>query len=418
MDATRRVSTCPTRSTAAIDDHGTARRHRDRRVRHRAGMPAKAEAPLLALARSTVAPRSSPPLPKSRSTARTSPATTSSSRAPYPSHLPTSAIRGRHERTRAVTFPMSRSLLSTLAALPATRRSWRLHRQENRCAGALRSVGIRPVAADHGDARHPRAGRALRRAGADRGPRPRRPAGARDRHARRDLAGGVLADYGRLSARTVVTGDDGIARAASTRRRRHWREPVDLVTIVTLLVTPDQRRLRRIATTAASRSGWCRRRRTGHHPAQRGPGAVVHRDADAGDDLHAGDVRRLGHPRRRCVLRRALHLCVGLRRRLVGHRHGDQPRVPHRRDVQRAPDRDRRPWHVGDHLAVDLVTATAAPKADFTFSPSGPRFGQEVFFNASASTAAPGHRIVAYDWDFGTDRIGTVSPSPNATTST
>ncbi len=53
------------------------------------------------------------------------------------------------------------------------------------------------------------------------------------------------------------------------------------------------------------------------------------------------------------------------------------------------------------------VTATAAPKADFTFSPAAPRFGQEVFFNASASTAAPGHRIVAYDWDFGTNRCGT-----------
>lgn len=52
------------------------------------------------------------------------------------------------------------------------------------------------------------------------------------------------------------------------------------------------------------------------------------------------------------------------------------------------------------------VVQTARPTASFTFSPAAPRFGQVVFFNAAASTAAPGHRLVAYDWDFGTGREG------------
>jgi PKD repeat protein len=32
--------------------------------------------------------------------------------------------------------------------------------------------------------------------------------------------------------------------------------------------------------------------------------------------------------------------------------------------------------------------------------------GREIFFNAQASKAAPGHILVAYDWDFGSGRTG------------
>ena len=32
--------------------------------------------------------------------------------------------------------------------------------------------------------------------------------------------------------------------------------------------------------------------------------------------------------------------------------------------------------------------------------------GREIFFNAQASRAAPGHTLVAYDWDFGSGRTG------------
>lgn len=53
------------------------------------------------------------------------------------------------------------------------------------------------------------------------------------------------------------------------------------------------------------------------------------------------------------------------------------------------------------------VTASAAPTASFVYSPSDPQPGQVLFFNASASTAAPGRYIVSYEWDFGSGRTGT-----------
>lgn len=41
------------------------------------------------------------------------------------------------------------------------------------------------------------------------------------------------------------------------------------------------------------------------------------------------------------------------------------------------------------------------PTASFTFSPTEPLPGQQVNFNASASAAAPGRRLVKYVWDYG-----------------
>lgn len=47
------------------------------------------------------------------------------------------------------------------------------------------------------------------------------------------------------------------------------------------------------------------------------------------------------------------------------------------------------------------VGVSGGPKADFVFSPTEPTTADKVFFNASASAAAPGGTIVDYDWDFG-----------------
>jgi PKD repeat protein len=46
------------------------------------------------------------------------------------------------------------------------------------------------------------------------------------------------------------------------------------------------------------------------------------------------------------------------------------------------------------------------PKAEFAFSPAAPEPGQDVFFNAAASTAAAGRHITRYDWDFGNGQAG------------
>ena len=48
----------------------------------------------------------------------------------------------------------------------------------------------------------------------------------------------------------------------------------------------------------------------------------------------------------------------------------------------------------------------AEPTASFTSSPAAPTLLQQVFFNASASRAATGRRIVSYSWDFGDGAAG------------
>lgn len=47
------------------------------------------------------------------------------------------------------------------------------------------------------------------------------------------------------------------------------------------------------------------------------------------------------------------------------------------------------------------VTGGAVPTASFLFSPSAPKVGENVNFNASASRPATGRTIRSYDWDFG-----------------
>ena len=53
------------------------------------------------------------------------------------------------------------------------------------------------------------------------------------------------------------------------------------------------------------------------------------------------------------------------------------------------------------------VQALARPTADFSFSPVSPTAGQDIFFTAEKATAAAGRRLVSYDWDFGSGRLGT-----------
>lgn len=53
--------------------------------------------------------------------------------------------------------------------------------------------------------------------------------------------------------------------------------------------------------------------------------------------------------------------------------------------------------------ASELITVSAGanPTASFVFSPSTPRINQTIAFNAAASAAAAGRKIVGYTWDFG-----------------
>jgi PKD repeat protein len=59
------------------------------------------------------------------------------------------------------------------------------------------------------------------------------------------------------------------------------------------------------------------------------------------------------------------------------------------------------------------VTAVAKPTAAFTFSPTAPNITQTVFYDASASSAAPGRTIVDYSWNFGDGGTKHGNPTTN-----
>jgi chitodextrinase len=58
------------------------------------------------------------------------------------------------------------------------------------------------------------------------------------------------------------------------------------------------------------------------------------------------------------------------------------------------------------------VKPSAAPSANFVFSPAEPTAGSLVTFNGLTSTAAAGRRIVSYSWDFGDPNDRTPGSGP------
>ena len=61
------------------------------------------------------------------------------------------------------------------------------------------------------------------------------------------------------------------------------------------------------------------------------------------------------------------------------------------------------------------VTPSAAPSANFVFSPTEPTPGSVVTFNGLTSTAATGRQIVSYSWDFGDPNDRTAGSGPQTT---
>jgi PKD repeat protein len=59
------------------------------------------------------------------------------------------------------------------------------------------------------------------------------------------------------------------------------------------------------------------------------------------------------------------------------------------------------------------ISAGTAPTAAFTFSPNAPNVNQTVYYDASASKAAPGRSIVDYSWNFGDGGAKHGNPTTN-----
>lgn len=215
------------------------------------------------------------------------------------------------------------------------------------------------------------------------------------------VADGVEADFGRLSTKLTTTGDDGQARVTYTAPPKP-AESVGAGRIVTILVTPIGSDFR------------------GEHARQVDirvipPGVIlppntlvpeftVTPESPTAFTPVTFDASRTAVDQAACGDRCTYRWTFGDGGSGAGMivQHEFRSVGPFAVQLS-ATDPNGRTRSITKTIAVG---AGAAPTARFTFSPSAPLPGQAVFFNASASTAAAGRRVVRYAWDFGTGRTG------------
>ncbi|HXG88398.1 MAG TPA: PKD domain-containing protein [Vicinamibacterales bacterium] len=212
------------------------------------------------------------------------------------------------------------------------------------------------------------------------------------------LFNGSIQDFGTLSAKTVVTGDDGRARVTYTSPPRP-SDAVDRTTIVTIRVTP-------IGTNFGGET----------------PRTVDLRLVPPGILLPPNDPPQAQFT----VTPTAPQVLTNVIFDASGSTDGGVPCgaactynwdfgdgtsgtgvfVTHQ--YQRVGTFLARLTVTDGRGAASTTTRTltvgqgAAPTAAFTFSPQTPAINQPVFFTAEASRAASGRRIVSYEWNFGT----------------
>ena len=214
---------------------------------------------------------------------------------------------------------------------------------------------------------------------------------------------GQIVDFGRLSTRNVVTGDDGVARLTYTAPPAP-AEPVDEFVVVTLVLTP-------IGTDFNGSDSRYVEIRLVPRGVVRGPNGspipafIITPTPVTTFTPVTFDASSTKDEGKECGARCSYAWDFGDGTAATGMVVTHEFKTPNSFTVRLS---------VTDDLGLTVttaqavsVTATEKPKADFVFSPTAPKAGQQIFFNAAASTAAPGHRLVAYDWDFGSGRTGT-----------
>jgi PKD repeat protein len=214
--------------------------------------------------------------------------------------------------------------------------------------------------------------------------------------------GGSVVDFGRLSNKTPVTGSDGVARVTYTAPPAP-NEPVDSFTVVTLVVTPvngdfhgsNERyvELRLVPRGVVLPPNGAPQPSFVVTPTPVFTLTPVTFDASGTRD----EGQQCGS---RCIYSWDFGDGSSATGMTVTHEFRNAATY-----IVRLTVTDARGQSVTTSQPVE-VDLTPAPTADFIFSPPTPVAGQNIFFNASASRAAPGHRIVAYDWDFGSGRTG------------
>ncbi len=216
--------------------------------------------------------------------------------------------------------------------------------------------------------------------------------------------GGVIADFGTLSARSVVTGSDGRATFVYTAPAAPAGPAVDLNTTVNIAVTPIgtdyANSLPRVATIRLVPAGIV------VPPDGLQPYFTVTPNTVADHQTALFDA--CGDPTRTCAP-------------------GNNPIVSYTWDFGDGKTASGRTVShaysvAGTYVATLRVTdgigrsasttqsitvgAASGPTAAFDVSPTDPLVSQPVNFNAAASTAPAGRRIDSYTWDFGDGTFG------------
>jgi PKD repeat protein len=216
------------------------------------------------------------------------------------------------------------------------------------------------------------------------------------------FVGSTPADFGTLSARTIVTGDDGRARVTYTAPPR----PVDGGdgTVLTIGFTPigtdyrganmRQVDIRLIPPGVILPPNNAPQPAFSYSPAQPAAFTVVFFDASATRDEGVA-----------CGASCSYTWSFGDGSSGSGMNVEHEFRAAGTYNVTLRVT-DTRGQSAQISQTVSVITATP-PTASFVFSPTAPRASQEIFFTAEASRAANGRRIVAYDWNFGSGRTAT-----------
>jgi chitodextrinase len=213
------------------------------------------------------------------------------------------------------------------------------------------------------------------------------------------LVDNVIADFGMLSSRNISTGSDGRAVVSYTAPPAPVAVTANTSTIM-LLVTPIgtdfANAIARSVTIRLVPSG------TINPPAQATPGFAFSPDAP-------GEGQAVSFDGSYCTSQSATNCSLGS---IVGwawtfgdggtgtgavcaHTYALAGSYYVTLTVTDAQGR------AASTTRIVKVGAATAPTAAFDVSPAAPLPLQQVFFNASASKAAPGREIVSYEWDFG-----------------
>lgn len=202
------------------------------------------------------------------------------------------------------------------------------------------------------------------------------------------LIAGVMQDFGRLSAKNVVTGNDGTTSVIYTAPESV--DSVDHQTLVTLQVTPSGTD----ATAAQPRTLTIRLVPPGVITP---PGGSAPEFSISPQGPLVGQTVTVVAPDDSEIASYSWDFGDGgtATGRIAQHEY-DEPgeKVITLTTVSVTGARGTRSQSL-------VVSPGLTPFVSFIYSPSDPAVNTEVFFNASSSSAGPGRTIASYKWDFG-----------------